>query len=175
MGGQDESTKKLYSRFEDIVSLFAELVPMGTLEEPFLYSLASLAVSAFFVENVRDLQLKSLKLLTSIFSRHEKMRDVICDDILSSLARLPSSKRNLRNYMISDTESIQMISALLLHLVQSIARLPTKRQLMHKGDVKGEDFETTVLVSYDDSTRFVNISVVVRNIIIKSRVVVESL
>ena len=155
MGGQDESTKKLYSRFEDMVVLFAELVALGSLEEPFLYSLASLGVSPFFVENVQDLQLKSLKLVANIFAKYEKLREVICDDILSSLARLPSSKRNLRSYVISSTESIQMISALILHLVQSIAKLPSRRQLTHKGDVKGEDFETTVLVSYDDSTRYV--------------------
>jgi len=33
-----------------------------------------------------------------IFSRYEKHRRLILEDILSSLARLPSSKKNLRSY-----------------------------------------------------------------------------
>ena len=133
---RDDTMLKLYSRFEDIALLFAEVVAAQTLDEGPLFSLASLGVSAFFVENVRDLQLKSLRLVANVFSKYEKHRDAICEDILASLAKLPSSKRNLRNYVISSSgQSIQMISALLLHLIQSIARIPTKRQVRIKQGV----------------------------------------
>ncbi|XP_055327158.1 nipped-B-like protein A [Paramacrobiotus metropolitanus] len=152
---KDETILRLYSRFEDIVILLADAVMLRAVEETPLFQLASLGISAFFVENIRDLQLKSLRLVAHIFCRYEKLRESICDDILSSLAKLPSSKRNLRNYVVSSTESIQMISALILHLVQSIARLPSKRQLVQRSDGQGriEDYEATVLVSYDESVR----------------------
>ena len=66
-----------------------------------MLQISSLGVAAFFVENIPDLQLNSIQLVTSIFSRYPKHRQLILDDILSSLARLPSSKKSLRNYKIN--------------------------------------------------------------------------
>ena len=96
-----------------------------------LLQMSTLSVAPFFVENISELQLHSLKLVTRVrfssiplhmiifgsqnilfvlnfwyqcdfllqlFSRYEKHRQLIMEDILSSLARLPSSKKNLRNY-----------------------------------------------------------------------------
>ena len=96
-----------------------------------LLQMSTLSVAPFFVENISELQLNSLKLVTRVrfssiplhmiifgsqnilfvlnfwyqrdfllqlFSRYEKHRQLIMEDILSSLARLPSSKKNLRNY-----------------------------------------------------------------------------
>lgn len=60
--------------------------------------MSSLAVQPFFVENVSELQLAAIKLVTEIFSRYEKHRQLILDDMFLSLARLPSSKRNIRTY-----------------------------------------------------------------------------
>lgn len=93
----------------------------------FQFQLSTLGVSPFFVENISEMQLNSMKLVTTvsdwsemcvlliqkitfmneslwnffllqIFSKYEKHRQLILEDIFASLARLPSSKRNLRNY-----------------------------------------------------------------------------
>ena len=40
-------------------------------------------------------------LFLQLFARYEKHRQLIVEDILASLARLPSSKKNLRNYRYS--------------------------------------------------------------------------
>ncbi|VEL40912.1 unnamed protein product [Protopolystoma xenopodis] len=75
-----------------------ELVNLQRLTDSLVLSLSSLGVSAFFVENVAELQLAALKLVTGIFSQYEAHRKLIIEDILASLSRLPSSKRNLRSY-----------------------------------------------------------------------------
>ena len=58
--------------------------------------ISTLSVSPFFVENVGTLQLSALSVCRGIFCLYEKHRQIILDDIFSSLARLPSSKRNFR-------------------------------------------------------------------------------
>lgn len=50
------------------------------------------------------------------------------DDILASIARLPSSKRSLRTYRLSSDENIQMLTALVLQLIQCVVVLPDALQ-----------------------------------------------
>ncbi|VDL93984.1 unnamed protein product [Schistocephalus solidus] len=88
----------LYYRLVEIVSSLAELVNMQRLTDSLVLALSSLGVSAFFVENVTELQLAALKLVTGIFSQYEAHRNLIVEDIIASIARLPSSKKNLRAY-----------------------------------------------------------------------------
>uniref|UniRef100_A0A0X3NT48 Nipped-B protein n=1 Tax=Schistocephalus solidus TaxID=70667 RepID=A0A0X3NT48_SCHSO len=116
----------LYYRLVEIVSSLAELVNMQRLTDSLVLALSSLGVSAFFVENVTELQLAALKLVTGIFSQYEAHRNLIVEDIIASIARLPSSKKNLRAYRLNSEESIQMFTALALLLVQSVIELPTR-------------------------------------------------
>lgn len=82
-----------------------------------------------------------------IFSRYEKHRDLILEDIFASLRRLPTTKRNLRSFKLVDSilrtilcfvnwfndcracrlssgQHIQMMAALILQLVQCIVVSP---------------------------------------------------
>lgn len=80
-----------------------------------------------------------------IFSRYEKHRDLILEDIFASLRRLPTTKRNLRSFKwvnsilrtilcfvdwfnvchrLSSGQHIQMMTALILQLVQCIVVSP---------------------------------------------------
>lgn len=54
----------------------------------------------------------------------------IQDEIISLLWKIPSSKRSLRNYHLPDEESkqIQMLTALILQLVQCSVSLPNEVQ-----------------------------------------------
>lgn len=102
-----------------------------------------------------------------VFSRYEKHRQLILEEIFTSLARLPTSKRSLRNFRLanilillndiiinncfmtlwyfithiwsylfirlnsSDVDGepmyIQMVTALVLQLIQCVVHLPTER------------------------------------------------
>ncbi|XP_078316661.1 nipped-B-like protein isoform X3 [Crassostrea virginica] len=120
-----KSTINLFNKISDMIEKLAELVDIQELTDTTILQLSTLGVSPFFVENISEMQLNSMKLVTTIFSKYEKHRQLILEDIFASLARLPSSKRNLRNYRLNSEESIQMVTALALQLIQCVIRLPT--------------------------------------------------
>ncbi|XP_046372301.1 nipped-B-like protein isoform X3 [Haliotis rufescens] len=121
-----KSTITLYNKLCELVNNLAGLLEIQELTDTVILQVSSLGVSTFFVENISELQLSAMKLVTTVFSRYEKHRQLILEDIFASLARLPSSKRNLRNYRLNSEESIQMVTALALQLIQCVVRLPTK-------------------------------------------------
>lgn len=59
-----------------------------------------------------------------MFAKYNKHRRLLLDDILASIARLPNSKRSLRTYRLNSDESIQMLTALVLQLIQCVVELP---------------------------------------------------
>merc|ERR1711971_75293 len=59
---------------------------------------------------------------------------LVLDDILASIARLPQTKRSLRTYRLNRNENVQMLTALVMQLIQCVAVLPEK---LAKG--KGKD------------------------------------
>jgi len=57
--------------------------------------------------------------------RYDKIRNSILGDILTSIDRLPSSKKNLRPYKLTNNGgNIQMVTALVLQLIQCATILP---------------------------------------------------
>jgi len=118
----------LYTKIHEVVSLLAELLNVQVLTDTTVLHLSTLGVSPFFVENVSELQLSALKLVTGIFTHYEKHRRLLLDDILASIARLPSSKRSLRTFKLSagSDECIQMLTALVLQLIQCVTHLPNR-------------------------------------------------
>lgn len=77
------------------------------------------------MENIVDIQAHSLHILAELFSRYEHHRDSILEDLLLSIVRLPTSKKSLRCYRLPSGESIQMFTALIMHLVHAPVTLPT--------------------------------------------------
>jgi cohesin loading factor subunit SCC2 len=86
------------------------------------------------------------RLVTTIFSRYEKHRRLLLDDILASIARLPSSKRGLRTFRLSAEQHIQMLTALVLQLIQCVLCLPEKLGAPPGTTVSAEDVDSSVLV-----------------------------
>lgn len=121
---KEKSTIQLYNKLHEAVSLLAELLDLQTLTDTIILQVSTLGVSPFFVEGISELQLNSLRLVTTVFSRYDKHRQLILEDILASIARLPTSKRNLRNYRLNSEENIQMLTALILQLIHSVVKLP---------------------------------------------------
>ena len=96
-----------------------------------------------------------------MFTRYEKHRQLIVEDILSSLARLPSSKKNLRSYRLNADENIQMVTALALQLIQSVIHLPVPEEEPKPGEEVDEekaktdkvDNEVIIITSYETAMR----------------------
>ncbi|ESN96221.1 hypothetical protein HELRODRAFT_189155 [Helobdella robusta] len=127
-GSRDRLVISIYNKLTDLVGLLAELVDIQELTDAIILQTSSLSVAPFFVENIPELQLNALKLVTNIFSKYDKHRQLILEDILSSLARLPSNKKNMRSYRLNVDEQIQMVTALALQLIQCVVKLPSKQE-----------------------------------------------
>ena len=139
---RDRNILGLYNKLHEAVGLIADLLSLQTLTDTTVLLLSTLGVAPFFVENVPELQLSSLRLVTQVFSKYDKHRRLLLDDILASIARLPSSKRNLRTYRLNSDENIQMLTALVLQLIQCVVELPD--ELYHppkvtKGDSSSKE------------------------------------
>ncbi|CAH8627447.1 unnamed protein product [Schistosoma mattheei] len=160
----------LYHKLVEIVSNLSKLVKIQRLTDSLVLTLSSVGVSVFFVENVSELQLAALELVTAIFAQYETHRKLIMEEILASLSRLPSSKKNLRSYRLNSEDSIQMLTALALLLVQSVISLPDPSPVNSEqntvfyqssnvsvstdgGLVQKADDEVTIINSYHNALR----------------------
>lgn len=120
----ERGIQTLYTKISELVNLLAELLNIQVLTDTSVLHASSMGVSPFFAENVSEIQLACLKLVTTIFTRYENHRRLLLDDILASIARLPSTKRSLRTYRLNSEEHIQMLTALVLQLIQCVVALP---------------------------------------------------
>ncbi|XP_032062792.1 nipped-B-like protein isoform X1 [Aythya fuligula] len=151
----------LYNKVCDIVSSLSELLEIQLLTDTTILQVSSMGITPFFVENVSELQLCAIKLVTAVFSRYEKHRQLILEEIFTSLARLPTSKRSLRNFRLnsSDTDGepmyIQMVTALVLQLIQCVVHLPSAEKDSNSEEELNKKVDQDVLItnSYETAMR----------------------
>ncbi|KAM6229605.1 nipped-B-like protein isoform 3-T5 [Porphyrio hochstetteri] len=151
----------LYNKVCDIVSSLSELLEIQLLTDTTILQVSSMGITPFFVENVSELQLCAIKLVTAVFSRYEKHRQLILEEIFTSLARLPTSKRSLRNFRLnsSDTDGepmyIQMVTALVLQLIQCVVHLPSAEKDSSSEEESNKKVDQDVLItnSYETAMR----------------------
>ncbi|XP_031616143.1 nipped-B-like protein A isoform X3 [Oreochromis aureus] len=148
----------LYNKVCDIVSNISELLEIQLLTDTTILQVSSMGITPFFVENVSELQLCAIKLVTAVFSRYEKHRQLILEEIFTSLARLPTSKRSLRNFRLNSSDQdgepmyIQMVTALVLQLIQCVVHLPSDKDVFEEYDTK-VDQDVLITNSYETAMR----------------------
>ncbi|XP_037633011.1 nipped-B-like protein A isoform X1 [Sebastes umbrosus] len=148
----------LYNKVCDIVSNISELLEIQLLTDTTILQVSSMGITPFFVENVSELQLCAIKLVTAVFSRYEKHRQLILEEIFTSLARLPTSKRSLRNFRLNSSDQdgeplyIQMVTALVLQLIQCVVHLPNDRDMFDEYESK-VDQDVLITNSYETAMR----------------------
>eukprot|EP00090_Calanus_glacialis_P019633 TRINITY_DN3012_c0_g1_i1.p1 TRINITY_DN3012_c0_g1~~TRINITY_DN3012_c0_g1_i1.p1 ORF type:complete len:2150 (+),score=766.00 TRINITY_DN3012_c0_g1_i1:196-6645(+) len=147
---RDKKIIHLYNRCHEIVSLMGELVHIQLLTDTTVLHLSTMGVAPFFVENIPELQLSALKMVTGVFAKYDKHRKLVLDDILASIARLPQTKRSLRTYRLNKSENIQMLTALVLQLIQCVIALPDKMGRPKEDPKKKKDEEANVEEEIDD-------------------------
>ncbi|KAL9928533.1 nipped-B cohesin loading factor isoform 2-T4 [Glossina fuscipes fuscipes] len=117
----------LYSKVVELMKVFVMLFDKCFFVDTIVLPLSTLAIEPFFVDNIDTLQFVCLELVTTIFRKeqYEKIRSSILCDILASIDRLPSSKKNLRPFKLTNNGgNIQMVTALVLQLIQCATILP---------------------------------------------------
>ncbi|KAG1944007.1 nipped-B-like protein A [Pimephales promelas] len=147
----------LYNKVCDVVSNISELLEIQLMTDTTILQVSSMGITPFFVENVSELQLCAIKLVTAVFSRYEKHRQLILEEIFTSLARLPTSKRSLRNFRLNSSDAegepiyIQMVSALVLQLIQCVVHLPSDKD--SEDDHRKVDDDVFITNSYETARR----------------------
>ncbi|XP_054741971.1 nipped-B protein isoform X1 [Anastrepha obliqua] len=123
----NRSLQLLYSKATELMKVFVTLFDKYIFVDTIILPLSTLSIEPFFVDNIETLQFVCLELVTTIFRKEEyvKIRSSILGDILTSIDRLPSSKKNLRPFkLINNSGNIQMVTALVLQLIQCVTILP---------------------------------------------------
>ena len=99
----------------------ANLISILALPDATVLQLTSLAFSAFEIEDVSFVQLKSVDLVTSIFAQYSEHRGFIIDNVLSSLVKLPAESRGNQCFNVPEEDAlqIQVLIALLMKCLQA--------------------------------------------------------
>ncbi|XP_070070037.1 nipped-B protein isoform X7 [Drosophila takahashii] len=140
------SLQLFYSKTVELLKVFVTLFDKCVFVDTIVLPLSTLAIEPFFVDNIETLQFVCLELVTTIFrkERYDKIRNSILGDILTSIDRLPSSKKNLRPYKLTNNGgNIQMVTALVLQLIQCATILPDS--LCDNGKLSNQSQKSVVI------------------------------
>lgn len=124
----------LLAQCRRLLSLMAVLVANIDLSETVINSLEFAATKLIFVENAHsekdsilgiskfdNLRVVAMDILAQVFNNYPNERAEIFNEILTSLEKLPVSKQSARQFKLADGGSIQLVSALIMKLIQTSA------------------------------------------------------
>ena len=117
-----------------VMKMLVEMLAKVDIAETIITGLEFFAIRILFVENAQ-LEKESIlsiqkfeaprrtamDIITGVFAKHSEQRPFIFDEILSSLQKLPTKGQNARQFKLSDGTSIQLVSALIMRLIQTSA------------------------------------------------------
>ncbi|KAI5289888.1 Sister chromatid cohesion protein 2 [Ascosphaera aggregata] len=79
--------------------------------------------SALGFQKFESVRRAAMDVLARIFAKYVDQRSVILDEILVSLEKLPSTRQSARQFKLIDGKNIQLVSALVMQLVQTTTLL----------------------------------------------------
>ncbi|CAK4030403.1 sister chromatid cohesion mis4 [Lecanosticta acicola] len=145
-----ETLRPLLNTSRMALSLLGNLLLNTDVDESAISSIEYLCKSLIFAENgsvERDsalgiqpfekVRVTAMDVLARIFTKHTSMREGIVNGILFSLEKLPASKQSARQFRPTDGKPIQLVSALLMRLIQTSATLNSS-DLRAKNDESDE-------------------------------------
>ncbi|TVY73190.1 Protein rad9 [Lachnellula suecica] len=134
---QKKTFNNLLTQCRRVLSLLSALVANVELSETVINTLEFTTSRLIFVENApieRDsvlgvakfdsLRVVAMDALAQIFLCNPLQRQGIFDEILTSLEKLPVTKQSARQFKLAEGGSIQLVSALIMRLVQTSASKP---------------------------------------------------
>lgn len=131
-----QMTLPLFTYTIKILQLLSQLLAGEVLAERAVTAIEFLTTSLIFIENAHTdkdsvfgvrkgekLRVVAMNVLVQTFSRYPSHRTFIFDEILTSLEKLPSSRQKARQFKLEDGRSIQLVSALIMKLVQTSVKI----------------------------------------------------
>jgi cohesin loading factor subunit SCC2 len=130
------SNKKTMSQFmhhaSKLMSLLLDLLAKEELAESAVTSVEFFVIRLLFVENAQaekdsvlgihkfeTFRRSAMNIIAAIFSRYPDQRHFIISEVLTSLQKLPTQKARARQYKLGDGKRLQLVSVLLIRLVQT--------------------------------------------------------
>ncbi|KAK7538446.1 sister chromatid cohesion protein Mis4 [Phyllosticta citribraziliensis] len=117
-----------------VLRLLSELITKTDVSDTAITSVEFLSSTLIFVENAHiekesalgiqkceGIRRIAMDVLAKIFARYPDQRTFIFDEILTSLEKLPVTRQSARQFKMVDGKPIQLVSALLMRLVQTSA------------------------------------------------------
>lgn len=142
--GQRRTIGGLIHQSKKVLVLFADFLSRIEVPETTVNAAQYFASKLIFVENAHNdkdsavghqkyepARRGAMDVLAKIFSKYPDQRPYILDEILVSLEKLPSTRQSARQFKVADGKSIQLLTALVLQLVQTTA-LQTPRSSKSK-------------------------------------------
>ncbi|KAJ6004341.1 hypothetical protein N7522_005986 [Penicillium canescens] len=158
-----------------VLTLFADFLSRIDVSEGTITAAEFFASKLIFVENAHNdkdsalghqkyepARRGAMEVLAKVFAKYPEQRPFILDEILVSLEKLPTTRQNARQFKVADGKNIQLLTALVLQLVQTTAletpsRPKTKRQVKAQTDddhdeLMGDGEDNTKNESDDDES-----------------------
>ena len=131
LSAQRKAITSLLTQCRRLLSLFAVLVASIELSETVVNTLEFTASRLIFVESAHaekdsilaiarfdSLRVVAMDTLAQIFLNKPSQRQGIFDEILTSLEKLPVTKQSARQFKLPEGGNIQLVSALIMKLIQ---------------------------------------------------------
>ena len=137
------SHKKVVSQLlfdvSKVMALLAKLLSEVEIAETIITGIEFFAFPLLFAENAysekesvlgiqrfESLRHTAMDMIATIFLRYPGQRLFLFDETLSSLQKLPVTRQHARHFKLADGPSIQLVSALIMRLVQTSATRSTR-------------------------------------------------
>ena len=117
-----------------VMALLVKLLSKVEIAETIITGIEFFAFPLLFAENAHSekesvlgiqrfesLRHTAMDMIATVFSRYPGQRLFLFDEILSSLQKLPVTRQHARHFKLTDGPSIQLVSALIMRLVQTSA------------------------------------------------------
>jgi cohesin loading factor subunit SCC2 len=132
-----------------VVRMLGDLILNADISEQVVFKVESLSTRLIFVENphtekesalgtqrFETMRRGAMDALAKIFARRPEQRNSIFTEILSSLEKLPSTRQSARQFKMPEGKPIQLVSALLMRLVQTSGARSLKNKSSHESRTK---------------------------------------
>ncbi|KAI9756051.1 MAG: hypothetical protein M4579_004021 [Chaenotheca gracillima] len=131
---QKKSIIALVNQSSRVLQLLANLIVKEEVSDGAVTTVEFVSSGLIFVENAHNekesvlgvqwferLRVAAMDSLAKIFSKYPDQRSFIFDEILTSLERLPVSRQSARQFRLIEGNNIQLVSALIMRLIQASA------------------------------------------------------
>ena len=149
---QKRAISQLLHDVNKVIGLLVNLVSREEMAESIIIPLESCATGLLFVENASNekdsvlgvqkfeiLRRSAMDMITIIYSKYPSQRTSLFTDILTSLQKLPTGRQAKRHFKLANGKSIQIVSALIMQLVQTIATSSPSFKRTKKSEIANID------------------------------------